>query len=121
MTDFLRRLGVHTPVDLVVFVCALAVLALAWLALPGCGDSSASLQSAQLPVVTPTEDLGHTITGRSYTTWCAGSDTCISVITESIDSANLADWSVPPPTPMFPRERPPFVAPTPCDCAVVTP
>ena len=104
--------------EVAALVLAAAVLAAAVLALPGCGGTT-SVQSAQLPVVTPTGDPSHTIVTRSYVTWGGESDTCVSVVDERIDSANLADWSVPPPTPMFPRERPPIVMPTPCDCEVV--
>ena len=89
--------------EVVAFVLVAALLVVCLIMLPGCGSTS-SLQSAQLPVVTPTGDPRHTLTGRTYVTYCG--ETCYSKTTEQIESGEADTWDPPLPTPNFPYRDP---------------
>ena len=103
--------------EVVALILATAALIACVLALPGC-DGTTSFQRAQLPVVTPSEDPRHTLTGRHFTTWCG--PTCYSVVTESVESGEVDTWPADMTPPWIPYQDPrtPRVPETICEPVV---
>jgi hypothetical protein len=89
--------------EVAVLILAAAVLSVGVLSLPSCGDAT-SIQRAQVAVDTPAPDPRHTITERTYTSWCGPS--CYAVTTERIERGEYHTWPDDVPTPIFPYHDP---------------